>query len=232
MISLWVTWFSLIALLLCPRHLGAVSFSQVSLHFSRTVLPYELYDVWLSFTFILVELRNKWIVTFWIVLCPFSAQKCQCAAVIPTSVLRKKCGLWHVRQFFRDLTSFYWTICGSYWSVYSEVISFAKGMFTVNLEQFDGHVMQDKLNSVHGSSVAYSGCVSHDCFLKIFCSFVSMAMITIHIVHSFHFHWFAAIITAFPCIPHIYTWAFQTPAQVYVWHRLWFAKRSWVIEMF
>ena len=53
------------------------------------------------FAFILVELRNKWIVAFWIVLCPFSAQKCQCSAVIPTSVLWKECGLWNVCRVFR-----------------------------------------------------------------------------------------------------------------------------------
>ena len=28
------------------------------------------------FAFILVELRNKWILAFWIIICPFSTQKC------------------------------------------------------------------------------------------------------------------------------------------------------------
>ena len=40
-----------------------------------------------SFTFILVELRNKWILAFWIIICPFSTQKCQCSASNLASVL-------------------------------------------------------------------------------------------------------------------------------------------------
>ena len=51
------------------------------------VLPYELDVIWLFFAFILVELRNKWILTFWIIICPFSTQKCQCSAANLASVL-------------------------------------------------------------------------------------------------------------------------------------------------
>ena len=47
------------------------------------------------FAFILVELRNKWILAFWIIICPFSAQKCQCSAANLASVL-EKCGFWNV----------------------------------------------------------------------------------------------------------------------------------------
>ena len=61
----------------------------------RFALPYELDVVWLFFAFILVELRNKWILAFWIVICPFSTQKCQCSAVNLASVL-EKCGFWNV----------------------------------------------------------------------------------------------------------------------------------------
>ena len=50
-------------------------------------LPYELDVVWLFFAFILVELRNKWILAFWIIICPFSTQKCQCSAASLASVL-------------------------------------------------------------------------------------------------------------------------------------------------
>ena len=50
-----------------------------------------------SFTFILVELRNKWILAFWIIICPFSTQKCQCSASNLASVL-EKCGFWNVHH--------------------------------------------------------------------------------------------------------------------------------------
>ena len=49
------------------------------------------------FTFILVELRNKWILAFWIIICPFSTQKCQCSAASLASVLGKY-GFWNVRR--------------------------------------------------------------------------------------------------------------------------------------
>ena len=73
------------------------------------------------------------------------------------------------------------------------------------LELLNEDIIHNKSNSVHGPGVASSGCVSRDCFFKISCGFISVAMITIHGVYSFQFHWFAAIIAAFPCIPHIYT---------------------------
>ena len=38
------------------------------------------------FAFILVELKNKWILAFWIIICPFSTQKCQCSAANLASV--------------------------------------------------------------------------------------------------------------------------------------------------
>ena len=53
-------------------------------------LPYELDVVWLFFAFILVKLRNKWILAFWIIICPFSTQKCQCSALNIASELGKK----------------------------------------------------------------------------------------------------------------------------------------------
>ena len=40
------------------------------------------------FAFILVELGNKWILAFWIIICPFSTQKCQCSALSLASVLK------------------------------------------------------------------------------------------------------------------------------------------------
>ena len=49
------------------------------------------------FTFILVELRNNWILAFWIIICPFSRQKCQCSALILASVL-EKCGFWNLHR--------------------------------------------------------------------------------------------------------------------------------------
>ena len=61
------------------------------------VLPYELDVVWLFFTFILVELRNKWIFAFWIIICPFSTQKCQCSALNLASEL-ETCGFWNLRR--------------------------------------------------------------------------------------------------------------------------------------
>ena len=61
------------------------------------VLPCELDVVWFFFTFILVELRNKWILAFWIIICPFSTQKCQCSALNLASVL-EKCGFWNLHR--------------------------------------------------------------------------------------------------------------------------------------
>ena len=49
------------------------------------------------FAFILVELRNKWILAFWIIICPFSTQKCQCSASNLASVLGK-CRFWNVHR--------------------------------------------------------------------------------------------------------------------------------------
>ena len=49
------------------------------------------------FTFILVELRNKWILAFSIIICPFSTQTCQCSAANLASVL-EKCGFWNVHR--------------------------------------------------------------------------------------------------------------------------------------
>ena len=52
----------------------------------RFALPYELDVVWLFFSLILMGLRKKWIVAFWIIICPFSTQKCQCSAASLASV--------------------------------------------------------------------------------------------------------------------------------------------------
>ena len=52
-------------------------------------LPYEFNVVWLFFTFNLGELRNKWVLAFWINICPFSTQKCQCSAASLASVREK-----------------------------------------------------------------------------------------------------------------------------------------------
>ena len=57
------------------------------------------------FAFILVELRNKWILAFWIIICPFSTQKCQCSAVILASVLEiMDSGLFIMLRIYKFLT--------------------------------------------------------------------------------------------------------------------------------
>ena len=43
------------------------------------------------------ELRNKLFLAFWIIICPFSTQKCQCSALNLASVL-EKCGFWNVHR--------------------------------------------------------------------------------------------------------------------------------------
>ena len=81
-------------------------------------LSYELDVVWLFFTFILVELRNKWILAFWIIICPFSTQKCQCSASNLASVL-EKCGFWNVRclEDLDILTAYFvWLLFAIIWN--------------------------------------------------------------------------------------------------------------------
>ena len=79
------------------------------------------------------------------------------------------------------------------------------------------NILQDRTSSVPGLGHASYGCVYHDCFFQISCSFISVVMIAIHGVHSFHFHWFVAIIAVLPCTPHIYTLSMSNSLfQVYV----------------
>ena len=168
------------------------------------------------FTFILVELRNKWILAFWIIICPFSTQKCQCSTVSLASVLENMdSGMFVMLKVFTD----YFCIVFA-----CRLLLPLLAMFTVSLDFLSEDIIRDKSNSVHGLGNV-SGCVSHDCFFKISCSSISVAMIAIHGVHSHHFHWPVATIAALPCTPHIYTLSvWYSLFQVYVWSRLLFAK--------
>ena len=61
------------------------------------------------------------------------------------------------------------------------VICHSLELFTMYLDFLSGNITQDKSNNVHGflENVS-SGCVSHGCFFKMSCSFISVTMVAIH----------------------------------------------------
>ena len=113
------------------------------------VLPYELDVVWLFFTFILVELRNKWIFAFWIIICPFSTQKCQCSALNIASVLGKKkvdSGIFIV------LNIWMFQLCVLYKVLCVAVICHYLVLFMMYLDFLSEDITLDKSCNVHGFS--------------------------------------------------------------------------------
>ena len=107
-------------------------------------LPYELDVVWLFFTFILVELRNKWILTFWIIICFLSTQKCQCSAANLTSVLgNMDSGIFVVLKIWMFLLRILCRIC--VWLLFAIIWNCSQCIWIF----LSGNIIQDKSNSVH-----------------------------------------------------------------------------------
>ena len=129
-----------------------------------------------SFAFILVELRNKWILTFWIIICPFSTQKCQCSASNFASVVKRyRFGTLLCVEDLDILTAYFVSdLCMAIVCHYLE-------LFTMYLDFLSGSILQVKSNNVHGfMENVFSGCVSRGCIFKMSCSFISVTMVAIH----------------------------------------------------
>ena len=181
-------------------------------------LSYELDVVWLFFAFILVEWRNKWILAFWIIICPFSTQKCQCSASNLASVLENvDSGMFVILKIW----IFNCIFCMAVICHYLE-------LFNMYLDFLSGNITQDKYNSVYGFlKIVFSGCVavSSRCLVAL----SQWQWLLFMRVHSHHCHWSATVITAFPCTPHIYTLSvLYSLFQVCMWSRLWSAKCYWL----
>ena len=99
-------------------------------------------------------------------------------------------------------------------------------LFTMYLDFLSGNIMQDKSNNVHGFWKmflldVFLMAVSSRCLVALF----QLQWLLFTRVHSHHCHWPVAIITAFPCTPHIYTLSvWYSLFQVCMWSRLWSAK--------